>query len=157
MDNVTYLTKEGLVKLEKELEHLKGVERLEVADAIGEAKEYGDLSENSEYDAAKEREALLENKIREIEEKLKNVEIITKKNIDTTKVSVGCKVKLEDVVYKDQFEYTIVGATESDPEKGLISNESPVGEAMLGKKKGDTVVVETPGGKSEFKIVKISA
>lgn len=157
MAETIFLTNEGLAKLKKELERLKTVERIEVAKMIGEAKSFGDLSENSEYDAAKNREAQLENKIYEIQEKLRSYTLIDKDHLDTSKVTVGCTVKLYDEDFKEDVIYQIMGSTESDPINGLISNESPIGKALLGKKKGDVIDVETPGGIAKFKVIKISA
>ncbi|MGD9901551.1 MAG: transcription elongation factor GreA [Spirochaetales bacterium] len=157
MSETVYLTEDGLKKLKDELEQLKTVERLKVADMIGEAKSFGDLSENSEYDAAKNKEAQLEGKIYEIQEKLKNYVLIEAGHIDTTKVSVGCSVTLYDKEFDEEVVYKIMGSTESDPINGLISNESPIGKALMGKKKGEEIAVETPGGVTNFKILKISA
>ncbi|MBR3790336.1 MAG: transcription elongation factor GreA, partial [Clostridia bacterium] len=126
-----YLTLEGKKELEDKLEYLKTVKREEVTKAIGAAREYGDLSENSEYDAAKEAQGVLESEILEIETKLRDCIIIDKKNIDTSKVSLGCFVKVFDKDFDEEVEYKIVGSTESNPLKGFISNESPVGLALL--------------------------
>lgn len=150
-----YLTLEGKKELEDKLEYLKTVKREEVTKAIGAAREYGDLSENSEYDAAKEAQAVLEAEIMEIETKLRDCEIIDKKNIDTSKVSIGCYVKVFDAEFDEEVEYKIVGSTESNPLKGLISNESPVGLALLNASVGDTVVVQTPMGSSKLKVLSI--
>jgi len=152
-----FLTKVGLEKLQKELEHLKTKGRVEVAELIGEAKSFGDLSENSEYDAAKAKEAQLEARIYEIQEKLKNYVLIDESTVDTSKVNVGCSVTLYDEEFEEEVVYKIMGSTESDPANGLISNESPIGRALIGKKKGETVDVETPGGMITLKVLKISA
>ena len=157
MSETIFLTKTGLEKLKKELEYLKTVERIEVANMIGEAKSFGDLSENSEYDAAKNRESQLESKIFEIEEKLKNYVLIDESTIDTSRVNVGCTVTLFDEEFEEEVSYKIMGSTESDPVNGFISNQSPIGKALLGRKKGETVDVETPGGIVKFKVLKISA
>ena len=157
MSEAIFLTPAGLEKLKKELEHLKTVERLEVANMIGEAKSFGDLSENSEYDAAKNREAQLESKIYDIQEKLKNYVLIDESMIDTSRVNVGCKVTLFDEEFEEEVVYKIMGSTESDPVNGFISNQSPIGKALIGKKKGEVVDVNTPGGIVKFKILKISA
>lgn len=141
MDDEIVLTKEGKKSLEERLEYLKTEKRAEVSKKIGVAREFGDLSENSEYDAAKEEQAQIENEISEIENKLRFAKIIDKKDIDTSTVSAGCFVKLKDLDFDDIIEYQIVGATESDPTNGTISNESPVGRALLGKKKGDRVSI----------------
>ena len=152
-----YLTKEGKKQLEEKLDYLRTVKRAEVTKRIGIAREFGDLSENAEYDSAKEEQGKLEAEIAEIETKLKTCVIIDKANIDTSKVCVGCTVKAYDEDFDEEVEYTIIGSTESDPSKGLISNESPVGSALLGKKKGDTVVVKTPVGECSLKILDIYA
>ena len=141
MENQTVLTKDGYKALEEKLNYLKTTKRDEVSKKIGIAREFGDLSENAEYDAAKEEQAQVEQEIVEIENKLRNAKIINKKEIDTTKVSAGCFVKVLDRDFDDEMEYRIVGATESDPAKGLISNESPVGQALLGRKVGEVVSV----------------
>ena len=153
----TFLTPEGKKQLEDRLVELKTVRRPEVTKKIGIAREFGDLSENAEYDAAKEEQGIIEAEIAEIEVKLRNCEIINKKDISTSSVSVGCTVRLYDEAFDEEVEYQIIGSTESDPLKGLISNESPVGKALLGKKKGDVVAVATPGGEIEYKILSIKA
>ncbi len=144
MENEIYLTKDGYEALQERLDYLKSTKRDEVSKRIGIAREFGDLSENSEYDAAKEEQAQLEQEILEIENKLRFGKIIDKKAINTSVINVGCTVKLKDLDFDDEFEYKIVGSTESDPAKGHISNESPVGKALLGKKKGDKVMVVLP-------------
>ncbi|MBQ4535202.1 MAG: transcription elongation factor GreA [Clostridia bacterium] len=151
----TYLTAEGKKELEDKLEYLKTVKRAEVTKAIGVAREYGDLKENSEYDAAKEAQAILEAEILEIETKLRDCEVIDKSKIDTSKVTMGCFVKVFDKEFDEEVEYKIVGSTESNPLKGLISNESPVGLALLNKSVGDTVTVETPAGSLKLKVLAI--
>ena len=151
----TYLTLEGKKELEEKLEYYKTVKRTEVTQAIGIAREYGDLKENSEYDAAKEAQAVLEAEILEIETKLRDCEIIDKKKIDTTKVSIGCFVKVFDKEFNEEVEYKIVGSTESNPLKGFISNESPVGIALINASVGDIVSVETPAGVSKLKVLAI--
>ncbi len=156
MEEEIYLTQEGLDKLKEELERMKTVDRLEIAKMIGEAKSFGDLSENSEYDAAKLKESQLEAKILEYEAKIKMAKIIDKSSIDTSVVGVGCKVTVYDEDFEEEVEYKIMGATESDPASGMISNQSPVGKALLGAKVGDTVNVKTPGGTCTFKVLKIS-
>ncbi|MBR2053175.1 MAG: transcription elongation factor GreA [Clostridia bacterium] len=150
-----YLTLEGKKELEDKLEYLKTVKREEVTKAIGAAREYGDLSENSEYDAAKEAQGVLESEILEIETKLRDCIIIDKKNIDTSKVSLGCFVKVFDKDFDEEVEYKIVGSTESNPLKGFISNESPVGLALLNASVGDVVSVQTPMGVSKLKVLDI--
>ena len=149
------LTLEGKKQLEDRLIELKTVKRAEVSKKIGIAREFGDLSENAEYDAAKEEQGMIESEIAEIEEKLRNCEIIDKSNLNTKVVSVGSIVKLYDITFDEEIEYQIIGSTESDPFKGLISNESPVGKALLGKKKGETINVKTATGSVEYKILDI--
>jgi len=154
----TYLTPEGYKTLQEKLNHLKSVVRVEVSKRIGIARDFGDLSENAEYDAAKEEQAQVEAEIEEIEEKLRVAKIINKKNIKTDAVSIGSKVKVRDLDYKEDFEYRIVGSTESDPMNGLISNGSPVGKALLNKKVGDTAeaVLDT-GAIIKLKVLKKEA
>lgn len=153
----TFLTPEGKKQLEERLHILKTVKRPEVSKRIGIARDFGDLSENAEYDAAKDEQGQIEAEIAEIELKLRNCEIINKKDISTSKVSVGCTVKLYDEMFEEELQYQIIGSTESDPLKGLISNESPVGKALLGHKKGETVEVQTPSGIISYKILSIKA
>ena len=152
-----YLTAEGKKELEAKLEYLKTVKREEVTKAIGAAREYGDLSENSEYDTAKEAQAQLEAEIMDIEAKLRDSILIDKKNIDTSKVSMGCYVKLFDQDFNEEVEYKIVGSAESNPLKGLISNESPVGLALMNASVGQTVTVQTPMGETKLKVLAIWA
>lgn len=151
----TLLTAEGLKKLEEELAHYKSVRRIEVAQRIKTAIEYGDISENSEYDDAKNEQAFIEGHIIELENKINTAKIIdekTRKNV----VSVGSKVKLLDEEFNEELDYVIVGSSEADPFNNRISNESPVGSAILGKKKDATVEVNTPDGVATFKILAIS-
>ena len=150
-----FLTQEGLEKTKKELERLKTIERKEVARMIGEAKSYGDLSENSEYDAAKTKEAQLELKILELEDRIKRAKIITKDALNTKIVNIGSKVTLYDAEFDEDVVYTLMGSTDSDPLNGIISNCSPLGKAILGQKVGAVVVVETPNGKAQYTIKKI--
>ena len=152
-----YLTEEGKKQLEEKLNYYRTVKRPEVTKRIGVAREFGDLSENAEYDSAKDEQGKLEAEIAEMEAKLKTCVIIDKKNIDTSKVSIGCTVTVYDQDFDEEVDYTIIGSTESDPANGLISNESPVGSALLGKKKGDVVSVKTPVGECSLKILKIKA
>lgn len=153
MDKKMYLTKEGNEKLKDELERLLNVERKKIAEKIKTAKEYGDLSENSEYSDAKEQQSFVEGRILELEHILKNSEIIDDKNLNCDLVGIGCTVHL--VAEKGELKYRIVGSAEADPEKGYISNESPIGQALLGKKKGDEVEVQVPAGKMKYKIKKV--
>jgi len=150
------LTSEGLEKLEKELEYLKTVKRQEVAAEIKVALGYGDLSENSEYDEAKNKQAQMEIRIVEIETMLKNAKVIDEAEISTDTVSLGCTVTVYDVEFEEELEYSIVGSTEADPSNGKISDESPVGAALLGKKVGDVVDAPVPAGTIQLKIVAIN-
>ncbi len=150
------LTDEGLKKLQDELETLKTEGRTEIAEKIKVARGYGDLSENSEYDEAKNEQAKIEARIIELENMLKNVEIIVEKKSATKTVTVGSKVKVLDVEFDEEMEFRVVGSAEADPAKGYISDESPVGKALLGRKAGETVKAETPDGEIDFKIVAIS-
>ncbi|HIT62114.1 MAG TPA: transcription elongation factor GreA [Candidatus Caccovivens faecavium] len=150
-----YLTPEGKKQLEEKLNYYKTVKRPNVVKRIGIAREFGDLSENSEYDAAKDEQAQIESEITEMENILLNAEVIDKKNIDSTVVNIGTKVKLYDEDFDEELEYRISGSSESDPKNGVISNVSPVAKAIIGHKKGESVVVHTPGGVSHFKIVDI--
>ncbi len=149
------LTYEGLKKYEDELEHLKVVRRKEVADKIKEARGQGDLSENAEYDAAKDEQRTIESRIEELEKILKNAEVIDEDDIDLEKISIGCKVKVRDMSEKEDVVYKIVGSTEANSLKGKISNESPVGKALIGLKVGQTATVETPGGVFKYKVLEI--
>lgn len=153
----TFLTPQGKKELEDKLEYYKKVRRQEISKQIGEAREFGDLSENAEYDAAKNEQAMLEHEILEIEAKLRDSIVINKEKIDTSKVSIGCSVKVYDEDYDEEVEYQIIGSSESNPYKGLISNESPVGKALLNGKVGQTITVNTPSGISKLKILEIKA
>ncbi len=150
------LTSEGLKKLQDELDNLKNVRRKENTEALKVAKSFGDLSENSEYDEAKNEQAEIEARISEIENMLKNIEIIDEEGIATDVVSIGTKVSVKDLDDGEIMEYLIVGSTEADPMKGKISDESPVGTALLGHKIGEIVVVEAPMGKLEYEVMNIS-
>ncbi len=150
------ITDDGLKKLEAELENLKTVGRADIAEKIKIARGYGDLSENSEYDEAKNEQAKIEARIVEIEAMLKNIEIIEDVKGKAKSVVIGVKVKVLDIEYGDECEYRVVGSTEADPRDGKISDESPVGKALLGKKVGDEVIVEAPGGEFKLKIIDIS-
>lgn len=152
-----YLTEEGRKQLEEKLNHYRTVLRPEVTKKIGIAREFGDLSENAEYDSAKEEQGKIEAEIAEMEAKLKTCIIIDKSQLDTSRVNIGCTVKVYDMDFDEEVEYTIIGSTESDPSRGLISNESPVGSALLGKKAGETVSVKTPVGECTLKILEINA
>lgn len=149
------MTYEGLKKLEDELQDLKVVRRKEVSQKIKEAREQGDLSENAEYDAAKDEQRDIEARIEELEKILKNAEVVIEDEVDNDKVSVGCTVKVFDLEYDEEIEFRIVGSTEANSLKNKISNESPVGAALIGRKSGDVVAVETQAGVIEYKILSI--
>lgn len=149
------LTYEGLRKYEDELHDLKVVKRKEVAQKIKEAREQGDLSENAEYDAAKDEQRDIEARIEQIEKILKNAEVVVEDEVDLDKISVGCKVKVLDVEFEEEEEFKIVGSSEANSLGGKISNESPVGKALIGAKVGDTVQVETQAGMIEYKVLEI--
>ncbi len=156
MAKTIQISEEGLKKLEEELEYLKTVRRKEVTEMLKVAKSFGDLSENSEYDEAKNEQAITEARIAELEEQLKNVEIVDTANLANDVVRVGHSVKLKDMADNAVVEYQIVGVTEADPFNGRISDESPVGKALLGKKVNSVVEVEIPVGVVKYKIMKIS-
>ena len=149
------LTYEGLRKYEDELQELKVVKRQEVAQKIKEAREQGDLSENAEYDAAKDEQRDIEARIEELEKILKNAVVVVEDEVDLDKINIGCLVRLLDVEFDEELEYKIVGSTEANSLKGKISNESPVGKALMGKQVGETVVVETQSGAFSYKILEI--
>ena len=156
MEKKNILTYEGLKKLEDELEDLKVNKRREVSEKIKEAREQGDLSENAEYDAAKDEQRDIEARIEEIEKILKNAEVVLEEEADSDKVSIGCIVKIYDCEFEEEMEYKIVGSTEANSLKGKISNESPVGKALIGKTVGESVKIETEEGDIEYKILSIS-
>lgn len=149
------LTYEGLRKYEDELHDLKVVKRQEVAQKIKEAREQGDLSENAEYDAAKDEQRDIEARIEELEKILKNAEVVDEEEVDLDKISVGCQVKILDIEFDEELEYKVVGSTEANSLTGRISNESPVGKAIMGASVGDIVTVETPAGDLQYKILEI--
>jgi transcription elongation factor GreA len=151
------LTSEGYEKLKKEIEHLSTVKRREVAERIRVAREFGDIAENAEYDDAKNEQMLLEHRIATLEERLRDARVISKKDIAKDVVSIGSKVKLRDVAAKATVEYHIVGSAEANPAQNKLSNESPVGKAIIGKKKGETVEVAAPRGRLKYKILEIKA
>ena len=151
------LTPEGYKKLQEEIEYLSNDKRREVADRIRIAREFGDIAENAEYDDAKNEQALLEHRIALLEERLRDAKVINKKDVAKDVVSVGSKVKLRDVTAKQTVEYYIVGSAEANPAQNKLSNESPVGKAIIGHKKGETVEVAAPRGKMKFKIMEIKA
>ncbi len=147
------LTYEGLKALEDELHELKVNRRREVAQKIKEAREQGDLSENAEYDAAKEEQRDIELRIEEIDKILKNAEVVVDDDTDSSIINVGCKVKIRDLEFDEEMEYKIVGSTEANSLQGKISNESPVGKALIGAQKGAVVEVETPAGVIKYEIL----
>ena len=149
------LTEEGLKALEDELQDLKVNRRKEVAQKIKEAREQGDLSENAEYDAAKEEQLDIELRIEEIDKILKNAELVTDEDVDSSVINIGSTVRIQDLEFDEQMEYKIVGSTEANSLKGKISNESPVGKALIGAKVGQKVEVETPSGMIQYKILEI--
>lgn len=151
----TLLTYSGLKQYQEELEHLKSVKRKEIADKLKVAREQGDLSENAEYDAAKDEQSDNEKRIDELEQLLKNVEVITDDDVDSDKVSVGCKVKVRDMEYKEDLTFDIVGTQQANSLEGKISNESPLGMALIGAKKNQTVTVDTPSGQIKYKILSV--
>ena len=150
------VSSEGLKKLQEELEFLKTTKRKEVAEAIKVARGFGDLSENSEYDEAKNEQGLVEARIAEIEAMLKNVKVIDESAIATDKVSVGNRVKVYDETFEEEVEYTIVGSSESNPAMNKISDESPLGKALIGATIDEVVKAETPGGEVVMKVLEIS-
>ena len=149
------LTRAGLNKYEAELHDLKVNQRQMIAEKIKEAREQGDLSENAEYDAAKDEQRDIEARIEELEKILKNAEVVVEDEVDLDKINIGCQVKILDIEYSEELDYKIVGSTEANSLKGKISNESPVGKALIGHKVGDTVEVETPAGVFSYKILEI--
>ena len=154
-NDVEYLTKEEFKAKQERLNYLKTVARIEVANKIEVARSFGDISENAEYDAAREEEAILEQEIIQIEETLRNASIISKVKVDSSKVGVGATVEVYDMGFEENLTFRIMGSIESDPLSGKISNESPMGKALLGKEKGDVVEVSTPAGVQKYKILNI--
>ena len=151
------LTPEGYEKLKAEIDHLRGTKRREVAERIRVAREFGDIAENAEYDDAKNEQAMLEHKIAQLEERLLSARVLTKKEISKDAVSIGSRVRLRDMQANKTFEYHIVGSAEANPAENKLSNESPVGKAIIGHKKGDVVEVSAPRGSLKFKILEIKA
>ena len=151
------LTQQGHEKLAEEIEYLKSEKRREVAERIRVAREFGDIAENAEYDDAKNEQAMLEHRIAQLEERLLSARVITKKEISKDSVSVGSTVRLRDIAANKTVEYHIVGSAEANPSENKLSNESPVGKAIMGCKKGDTVEVLAPRGSLKFKILEIKA
>jgi len=154
-DKEVLLTPDGLKKLEEELENLKSVKRREVAERIKIAIGYGDISENSEYEDAKNEQAFIEGRIITLEKMLRNARLINNDDIDTNTVGIGTTVVVEDMQYGEVMEYTIVGSAESDPLQNKISNESPLGKHVIGRQKGDIVDVPTPDGIIKYKVLDI--
>jgi transcription elongation factor GreA len=150
------LTEQGLKRLEEELEQLKTEKRKEIAEKIKVALSFGDLSENSEYDEAKNEQAMVESRIATIEVMLKNVKLIDDEELNTESVNLGSKVMVLDIEYNETITYQLVGSTEADPDNNMISDESPVGRAMLNHKVGDEIDVETPSGAIKYKILEIT-
>jgi transcription elongation factor GreA len=156
MARETVLTQDGFEKLKAEIEHLRTIKRREIAERIKEAREFGDISENAEYDHAKNEQAMLEGRIAQLEDKLRSATVIDERAIDTDVVSIGSKVRVKDQKSGQSVAYHIVGSAEADPTANKLSNESPVGSALLGKKRGDLVSVAVPRGPArKLKITKI--
>lgn len=151
-----FLTAEGLNKLENELDELRTIKRKEVAERIKQALAFGDISENSEYDQAKNEQAQLEERIAKLEMILRNARLIDHEEISTDVVSIGSKVMVKDLEYDEEMEYTIVGSAEADPYEGKISNESPVGSALLGRKQEEIIEVHVPDGLIKYQILSIT-
>ena len=152
---MAYMSQEGYDKLVAQLRRMEAVDRPRVIEAIREARDKGDLSENAEYDAAKDEQRDIAARIEVIEKILKNAEVIDDSDVDTNKISIGCTVKLKDLEFDEEIEYKIVGSSEANSLKGKISNESPVGKALIGAKKGQTVSVETQAGVLKYKVLGI--
>ena len=150
------LTYTGLKQLEDELQELRVVRRQEVAEKLKEARAQGDLSENAEYDAAKDEQRDIEARIEELENILKNAEVVVETEVDADKINIGCVVKLFDFEFDEELDFSIVGTTEANSLKNKISNESPLGAALIGKKVGDVIKVETQMGEVEYKVISIS-
>ncbi len=150
------VTQEGLEKLKQEYNFLKNVKRKEVSEAIKIARGFGDLSENSEYDEAKTEQAKVESRIAELDEMFKNIVVISDKDVTTDSINVGSKVKVFNETFEEEIEYTIVGSTEAAPLQNKISDMSPIGKALMGHKKGDKVVVDTPNGSMNITVLEIT-
>ncbi len=155
-NNEVFLTKEGYKELQDRLALLKSEGRVDIANKIAVARSFGDISENSEYDAAREEEATLEREIASIEAQLRNAKIIEKIKVDSSVIGVGATVEVQDLDFKDKLTFKIMGSYDSDPSKGLISNESPIGKALIGAKKGDVITVVTPDPKTDMHIKVLS-
>ena len=157
MDREFILTEEGYRMLREEIEHLSTVKRREVAERIKTAREFGDISENSEYDDAKNEQAQIESRIQQLEQKLRNARVVDTEHLDNKSVSIGHKVTLKNTKSKEPVEYAIVGSAEADPRNKRLSNESPVGKAVLGRKKGEKITIPAPRGSIEYQIMEIHA
>ncbi len=157
MEREVVVTEDGLKQMKERLEFLIKEKRPECTEKIGIARSYGDLSENSEYVAAREEQAQVETEILELEEKLRHVRIINENDIDTSKISLGCTVKIYDMNFDEEMEYKIVGSTEADPTKGLLSNESPAGKALMGAKVDEIVTYKSNVGDIKLKVLSIKA
>jgi len=155
MDREVILTEDGYRKLREEIEYLSGEKRREVAERIKEAREFGDISENSEYDDAKNEQAQIEYRIQALEQKLRNARVVDTEHVSTETVSIGNRVTLKDVKGRRTIEYSIVGSAEADPRHGRLSNESPVGKAVLGRSKGDKITIPAPRGALEYEVLEI--
>jgi transcription elongation factor GreA len=155
--NEIVLTPDGFEKLKQEIDYLSGEKRREIAERIRIAREFGDISENAEYDDAKHEQALLEHRISMLQERLRHARVLDASEVSADKVSIGTRVQLEDVDAGETIEYHIVGSAEADPTGNKLSNESPVGKAIIGRKKGETVEVVAPRGSLKFKILDIQA
>ena len=155
MDKISYYTEEGLQKLRDELHTLKTKERIKVAEQLAEARDKGDLSENAEYDAAKDAQGLLEMNISKLEQVITNARVISKDDVDTSQVSILTKVKIKSVKQGQTFTYIIVAEEEADLKTGKISIESPIGKGLLGKKVGEVAIIDAPAGKLEFEVLEI--
>lgn len=151
-----FITEEGKKEKEERLKYLKNVKRLEVLDKLKVARDFGDLSENSEYDAAKKEQSIVETEIASIEETLRKATIVSSVGLNKDQVNVGNTVRVYDMDFQEEDTYKVVGVIESNPDKNFVSNESPIGSALLGKKVGDIASFETPGGTVQLKILKIS-
>ncbi len=155
MSDELFITEEGKAEIEERLRYLKNEKRPEVVEKLKVARDFGDLSENSEYDAAKKEQSIVETEIANIEETLRKARIISDKDLKKDIVGVGCTVKVYDMDFAEEVDYKIVGVIESDPNKNFVSNASPIGKALMDKKVGDIVTVSTPGGDIQMKILKI--
>ncbi|MFT7184299.1 MAG: transcription elongation factor GreA [Oceanicoccus sp.] len=155
-EDAVVVTKDGLEKLENELDNLQNVRRKEVASRLKEAISYGDLSENSEYEEAKNEQAFVEGRIIELEYMIRNAKVVDEKHHSKKLIEIGTHVVVKSSAKKEELKITIVGSTEADPFNDRISNESPVGQALMGSKKGDKVVVVAPGGKTTYEVIKLS-